>query len=208
MKDLAERLRLGAAELGVTLTPEVIERMLLLLRLLDRWGRVYNLTAIRDPEGMLSHHLLDSLAIHPYLFGDGMLDLGTGAGMPGLPLAMLLSDRDFWLLDSNAKRIRFVRQAAIELGIENVHAVHERIQAYRPARKFSTIAARAVASIAEIHDWAAPLLASPGRLLLMKGRYPADELAQAGRIGLDIAVHRLHVPYLHAERHLVEIRRD
>lgn len=208
MTNLDTRLRLGAAELGLTLTSDAVDRMLCLLQLLDRWSRAYNLTSIRDPEGMLSHHLLDSLAIHPYLFGDSMLDLGTGAGMPGLPLAMFMSDRDFWLLDSNAKRIRFVRQATIELGIENVHAVHERIQAYRPTRKFSTIAARAVASIAEIHDWAAPLLASPGRLLLMKGRYPADELAKAGCVGLDIAVHRLHVPYLHAERHLVEIRRD
>lgn len=204
----AERLRQGTMDLGLALEADALQRLMQLLDLLERWNRAYNLTAIRDREAMVTHHLLDSLAIHPYLWGETVLDLGTGAGMPGLPLAIAQQRRQFCLLDASAKRIRFVRQAALELAIGNVQAIHARIEAYRPRRKFSTIAARAVASIGDLHGWAAPLLAAPGRLLLMKGRYPADELKDPSLAGLDITVHRLQVPYLNAERHLVEIRSD
>lgn len=208
MNNPAARLRKGAEALGLELSADAAERMLRLTELLARWNRAYNLTAIRDPQRMLTHHLLDSLAIHPFLFGEEVLDIGTGAGLPGLPLAIVSPERRFQLLDSSAKRIRFVRQASMELGLGNVQAIQTRIQAYRPGRNFSTIAARAVTSIEELHGWAAPLLARPGRLLLMKGRYPAEELDVPGLADVDLRVHRLQVPYLDAERHLVEIRCD
>jgi 16S rRNA (guanine527-N7)-methyltransferase len=114
----------------------------------------------------------------------------------------------FWLLDSNGKKIRFVRQAVIELGLVNVAPIHNRIESYRPGENFSTIVVRAVASVAEIHAQTARLLDCPGRLILMKGRYPGDELENPALAGLDLAVHPLRVPFLEGERHLIEIRRE
>jgi 16S rRNA (guanine527-N7)-methyltransferase len=205
-----QRLRLaqGAAGLGLTLAPGQGERLLALLDLLGHWNRAYNLTAVREGEAMLTHHLLDSLAVAPSLFGDSILDLGTGAGLPGLPLAIVSPSSTFVLLDGNGKKIRFVRQAVLELGLDNVEPVQSRIETYRPGRKFSTIVARAVAAAAELWSDSAPLLASPGRLLLMKGRYPAGELADPALAGLDLACRRLLVPQLVGERHLIEIRRE
>lgn len=198
----------GAAALGIALSPDQLEPLLGFLDLLQRWNRAYNLTAIRDPAAMVSHHLLDSLAVAPYLSGESILDLGTGAGLPGLPLAVVEPRRRFWLLDSNGKKVRFVRQAVLDLGIPNAEPVQSRIESYRPGRKFSTIVTRAVASIAEIHAQTSPLLASPGLLLVMKGRYPADELAHPALSALDLAVRPLNVPLLDRERHLIEIRRE
>jgi 16S rRNA (guanine527-N7)-methyltransferase len=184
------------------------DRLLGFLDLLQRWNRAYNLTAVRDPASMVSHHLLDSLSLVPYLRGDSILDLGTGAGLPGLPLAIVDPRRRFWLLDSNGKKVRFVRQVVLELGLGNVEPVHSRIESYRPARKFSTIVTRAVASVAQIHTQALPLLERPGLLLIMKGRYPVDELADPALAGLDLAARPLRVPTLDGERHLIEIRHD
>lgn len=206
--DPEARLREGAQRLGVTLDDERIERLIRLLDLLSIWNRVYNLTAIRDPAEMLTHHLLDSLAVEPRLLGPSVLDLGTGAGLPGLPLAIARPELAFVLLDSNGKKIRFVRQAILELGIGNAEPVHSRMESYRPTGKFSTILARALASVAGIRAVATPLLASPGRLLIMKGRMPTDELADPTLHGLPIRAHRLSVPFLEAERHLIEIRSE
>jgi len=136
------------------------------------------------------------------------MDLGTGAGLPGLPLAIADPNRRFWLLDSNGKKVRFVRQVVLELGLTNVEPVQSRIESYRPSRKFSTIVTRAVASVAELAVQAAPLLARPGLVLIMKGRYPADELSEGPLAGLDVAVRPLSVPALDGERHLIEIRRE
>jgi 16S rRNA (guanine527-N7)-methyltransferase len=196
----------GAAALGLALAPGQIERLLGFLALLTRWNRAYNLTAVRDPGEMVPRHLLDSLVILPYLYGESVLDLGTGAGLPGLPLAVCDPDRHYWLLDGNGKKVRFVRQVVLELGLTQVVPVHERIEAYRPGRKFSTIVSRAVATIAQIQAAAAPLLERPGRLLVMKGRYPQDELQDPALRDLDVAVHKLFVPFLEGERHLIEIR--
>ena len=155
---------------------------------------------------MVPRHLLDSLVILPYLSGEAVLDLGTGPGLPGLPLAICDPQRRYWLLDGNGKKVRFVRQAVLELGLDQVGAVHSRIEAYRPGRKFSTIVSRALAGIAQIQGLAAPLLERPGRLLVMKGRYPRDELQDPALRNLDLAVHKLFVPFLEGERHLIEIR--
>jgi 16S rRNA (guanine527-N7)-methyltransferase len=205
---LARTLSQGALALGLALSEGQRDRLLGFLGLLQRWNRAYNLTAVRDPAAMVSHHLLDSLSLVPYLRGDSVLDLGTGAGLPGLPLAIVDPRRRFWLLDSNGKKVRFVRQVVLELGLGNVEPVHGRIESYRPARKFSTIVTRAVASVAQIHAQALPLLERPGLLLIMKGRYPVDELADPALAGLDLAARPLRVPTLDGERHLIEIRHD
>ena len=139
----------GVAALGLILDGQQLARLLGFLDLLARWNRRFNLTAIRDASAMVSHHLLDSLAVAPYLQGESVLDLGTGAGLPGLPLAIAEPSRRFWLLDSNGKKVRFVRQAVLELGLSNVEPVQSRIESYRPGRKFSTIVVRAVASTPE-----------------------------------------------------------
>lgn len=206
--EVALRLERGAADLSSPLGPEPRERLLAFLRLLTRWNGAYNLTAVRDPTEMVSRHLLDSLAVLPYVSGESVLDLGTGPGLPGLPLAICDPYRHYCLLDANGKKIRFVRQAVLELSLMNVEAVQSRIEAYRPGRKFSTIVTRAVAAIAVIAQVAVPLLQSPGRLLVMKGRYPQDELLDPALSGLDLVVNRLSVPSLKGERHLIEIRRD
>jgi 16S rRNA (guanine527-N7)-methyltransferase len=203
---LAERLNQGAGQLGLALTAQQQQRLLQFLALLARWNQVYNLTAVRDPLEMVARHLLDSFSIQPFLFGDRLLDIGTGAGLPGLPLAILEPERRFFLLDSNGKKIRFVRQAVRELGLLNVEPIQARIERYRPGQKFSTIVSRAVTDTEILPVLEAGLLARPGRLLLMKGRHPDDALDSRAWPTLTTTVHCLHVPFLDVSRHLIEIR--
>jgi 16S rRNA (guanine527-N7)-methyltransferase len=147
------------------------------LGLLERWNRTYNLTAVRDPLQMVPRHLLDSLSVLPWVSRGPVLDLGTGAGLPGIPLAIARPHLAFTLLDSNGKKTRFVRQAALELGLENVEVVQVRLEAYRPERKFATIVARALASLPSLYASAQALATADGRLLALKGPLAADELA-------------------------------
>ena len=203
---LSRSLAGGLTALGLPLDAGQRERLIAFLLLLARWNRAYNLTAVRDPAEMVPRHLLDSLTLGPYLFGPTVLDLGTGAGLPGIPLAIAQPSRRFVLLDSHGKKVRFVRQVVLELGLENAAAVQARMESYRPGEKFATIVSRAVTSLADLSRVAGPLLARPGRLLVMKGRYPAEEIAAlANREAL---THRLRVPFLDGERHLIEIRFD
>ncbi|MFZ1537820.1 MAG: 16S rRNA (guanine(527)-N(7))-methyltransferase RsmG [Chromatiaceae bacterium] len=200
------RLDVGLAALGLDPSADQRRRLIQFIDLLVRWNRTYNLTAVQDPLEMVSRHLLDSLAVYPYLLGSSVLDLGTGAGLPGLPLAILDPDRRFVLLDSNGKKVRFVRQAKMDLELTNVEPIQARMESYRPGEKFATIITRGVA---DLNGWrlaVMPLLTSPGRLLLMKGRRPDAVLATLMATGP--VVHRLEVPFLHAERHLIEIRQD
>lgn len=178
------------------------ERLLAYLQLLAKWNSAYNLTAVRDPAEMVTRHLLDSLAIAPYLRGPRVLDIGTGPGLPGIPLAVLRSDLQFTLLDANAKKTRFVVQAVGELALKNVEVVQTRVENYRPAQKFDTLMSRAFASIADMLAGARHLCAPGGRFLAMKGVSPEEEL-QALPAGYDIEVLALAVPGLDAARHVV-----
>lgn len=205
---LERRLARGIHELGLATTPDQLARLLRFLALLARWNRAYNLTAVRDPLEMVARHLLDSLAIQPFLFGDHLLDVGTGAGLPGLPLAILEPERRFYLLDSKGKKVRFVRQAALELGLQNVEPVQARIETYRPGRKFSTIMSRAVAPAEILGAVKGELLARSGRLLLMQGRHPDQVLAGVAMPSAAPLIHKLIVPFLDVPRHLIEIRSD
>lgn len=205
---IEDRLTQGCAALGLAPTAEQQSRLMGLLGLLARWNRAYNLTAVRDPLEMVAKHLLDSLSVLPFVCGDSLLDIGTGAGLPGLPLAIMVPERRHWLLDGNGKKVRFVRQAVLELGLANVEPVQARIETYRPGRKFSTIVSRAVAEpeilSAPCGDW----LARPGRLLLMKGRSPDGSADAPGLPDTTATLHRLTVPFLDVQRHLIEFRSD
>jgi 16S rRNA (guanine527-N7)-methyltransferase len=203
---LGARLDAGLHALGQDLDARARARLLDLIDLLARWTGSFNLTAVRDCAEMIPRHLLDSLAIRPFLFGESLLDVGTGAGFPGLPLAIAEPERSFWLLDSQRKKLRFVHQAALELGLDNVQIVHARFEAYQPGRNFSSIVSRAVAARDLLDALDPSLLARPGRLLLMQGR-AQDWRADLPTVpGQDLRVHGLRIPFLDAERHLIELR--
>jgi 16S rRNA (guanine527-N7)-methyltransferase len=172
-----ETLVQDAAILGVALSEDDARRLLTLLDELARWNRTYNLTAISTPAEMLTHHLLDSLAIDRDLQGTRIADVGTGAGFPGLPLAVCNPARHFTLIDSTAKKIRFVSHAAQALGLTNVTAVHARAESLRPEAPFDTVVARALAALPLMLAQVAPLCGAQTRVLAMKGRWPTQELA-------------------------------
>ena len=174
---VSERLVQDAATLGVALSEGDARRLLALLDELARWNRTYNLTAINTPAAMLTHHLLDSLAIHPDLHGTRVADVGTGAGFPGLPLALCNPARHFTLIDSTAKKIRFVSHAAHTLGLTNVTVVHARAESLEPEAPFDTVVVRALAPLPQMLAQVAPLCGAQTRVLAMKGRWPAQELA-------------------------------
>ena len=172
------------------------------LALIGKWNRTYNLTAIHEPERMLTHHLLDSLAILPMVAAGPLLDVGSGAGLPGIPLAVARPDLKVTLLDSSQKRCGFMQQAAIELKLGNVTVVHARAEDYRPAEKFPQIVSRAFSDLSEFVKVTRHLLAEGGEWLAMKGLYPDEEIALLK--GARVKSHaRLQIPGLDADRHLI-----
>ena len=195
-----ERLERDAALLGVILAPADAARLLALLDELERWNRSYNLTAIESREEMVTHHLLDSLSISPDLAGTRIADVGTGAGFPGLPLAIANPARQFTLIDSSGKKVRFVAHAARTLGLANVTAVHSRAEALRPGVPFDTVTARALAPLPELLPLLAPLCGPDTRVLAMKGRRPEAELEKLPARWRLTGSRRIEVPGLDAER--------
>ena len=175
--------------------------------MLERWNRKVNLTAVRDRDAMVTVHILDSLAARPLLHGTTVLDIGTGAGFPGLPLAIVEPDRRFVLLDSNNKKIQFVQHAAAVLGLANVEAVKARAEDYAPGYRFDTVIARAVASLPQLLELAGHHVGEGGVFIALKGRYPSEELRQIPA-GWDYTIEELSVPGLDAgSRHAVLLRR-
>jgi 16S rRNA (guanine527-N7)-methyltransferase len=204
MASLEKRLAEGLEALNISAEEAQRARLLGFLNLLRKWNRVYNLTSITDPAEMVSLHLLDSLAVLPHLKGERILDVGTGAGLPGIPLALLSPDKQFTLLDSNAKKTRFVQQAAIELKLPNVRVEHARIEHYRPSEGFDTVIARAFASLAAIVSETSRLLNPRGVILAQKGKLPEDELAVLEN--LDVEAFPLSIPGVVAARHIIAIQ--
>jgi 16S rRNA (guanine527-N7)-methyltransferase len=198
----------GALELGISLTPQQSADLMRLLDELDEWNQRMNLTAIRERDQQITKHLLDSLSVHGHLRGQRIADIGTGAGFPGLPLAIVNPAAHFTLIDSTAKKLRFIDHVAALLGLTNVTTVHTRAEEYRPKDRFDTVLSRAVGPIANFVKWSGHLCVGGGRLLAMKGRYPTPELDGLPSGWKVAAVHRLHVPGLDEERHLVEICRS
>lgn len=199
----AEALAKGIAALGLDLPPGALERLSSYLDLLEKWNRVYNLTAIRERARMVVEHLLDSLAIVPFVPGAPVLDVGSGAGLPGIPLAIARPQWPVTLLEANHKRCAFLRQSAIELGCGNVAVCCERIEDFRPGVPFPTIVSRAFAETQHFARVAVAHLAPGGRMLAMKGLYPHEELAHLPPSVVLESVATLAVPGLDAQRHLV-----
>ena len=177
--------------------------LLAFLHLLEKWNAAYNLTAVREPEKMVTHHVLDSLAVMPYLRGPRVVDVGAGAGIPGIPLALAYPNFEFVLLDSNAKKTRFIMQAIHELGLTNVTVERARAENYRPARPFDTVITRAFASLAEMLQMTQHLGAPDGVFVAMKGNYPHDELLAVPQEFSVDRVEAVQVPGLDAQRHVV-----
>jgi 16S rRNA (guanine527-N7)-methyltransferase len=195
----------GIAALGLTLPTGALARLTAYIDVLHEWNQHYNLTAVRDPAQMISRHVLDSLAVAPFLQGHGILDAGSGAGLPGIPLAVAFPDRHFTLLDSNGKKIRFLTHATRVLGLENTQVMQARAEDYRPVESFATVISRALAPLADFLDWTAHLGAPGGRWLAMKGAYPEEELQRLPAGFRLLEVHPLKVPGLDARRCVVEI---
>jgi len=205
---LVERLVQDAASLGVALSPHDAARLLTLTEELARWNRSYNLTAIATPAAMVTHHLLDSLAVHPDLAGTRIADAGTGAGFPGLPLAVCSPQRHFTLIDSTAKKIRFVSHAVQLLGLTNVSAVHARVERLAVDSPFDTVVARAFAPLPQLLERVAPLCAPHTRVLAMKGKWPHEELAALKPPWRVLAARALTVPRLDAARCVIVLARS
>lgn len=197
----------GIAALGLSVADAAQAKMLAYLDVMAKWNKVFNLTSRRDTGDWVQRHILDSLAVLPYINGVRVLDVGSGAGVPGIPLALAAEALQVTVLDSNVKKARFMTQALIELRAANVDVVAERVERYRPKQLFDCVISRAFASIADFLEVAGHLAAPGGRFLAMKGVYPAEELAQLPAGFVVEAIHPLEVPDLNAERHLVVIVR-
>lgn len=198
-------LREGLAALGIDPDERQLGQLLDYLALLERWNQAYNLTAVQDPREMVSRHLLDSLAVLPWLRGQRFVDLGTGAGLPGIPLAIFRPGLEFVLLDGNGKRIRFLFQVKAALGLGNVREVHSRAEDFRDEAGFDGLLSRAFSSLAEMITCSDHLRAPGGRFYALKGRYPGKELRELPKPYNVIDCRTLAVPGAAGERHLIEI---
>lgn len=200
------RLDAGVAALGLELPDSGAERLLDYLALLHKWNRVYNLTAVREPARMLTHHLLDCLAVLPYLRGGRVLDVGSGAGLPGIPLALARAEWSVTLLEANQKKSAFLAQAVSELGLGNASVECERVEQFSPAAPYDVVISRAFSDLPEFIRLAGRHCGSQGALVAMKGIYPFEELREVPpQFALDQVV-PLTIPGLNAERHLVLLR--
>jgi 16S rRNA (guanine527-N7)-methyltransferase len=197
----------GLTTLRLQLTAAQQGQLLAFIALLEKWNRSFNLTAIEGAAAMVNHHLLDSLSILPFIAGDQVLDVGSGAGLPGLPLAVARPEWRLVLLDSNGKKTRFMQQAVLELGLSNISVIKSRIEEYRPERAFDTVVSRAFSSIAEFVQATRAACGPQTKLLAMKGLYPGAELKELAATGYKSDVIKLSVPGLSAERHLVSIQK-
>lgn len=196
-----------ARQLGVTLGEQELDLLEQFLQLLGKWNKAFNLTAITAHQDMFITHVLDSLSVLPHLSANTILDVGSGGGLPGIPLACLSPDKHFTLLDANSKKTRFLQQCIIELGLSNVEVVHHRIESFQPANKFGIIVSRAFATIEAMVLGSQHCLSDNGCFLAMKGRFPQSEIDDLpANFEMSKAI-EVTVPGLNAERHLLLINR-
>ncbi|HGX91915.1 MAG TPA: 16S rRNA (guanine(527)-N(7))-methyltransferase RsmG [Candidatus Tenderia sp.] len=203
--DEKRQLAEGLAQMGLSLDEATQDRLLHFLNLMRKWNRVYNLTSRKDMDNMVARHLLDSLALVPYLNGSRLVDVGSGAGLPAIPLALACPEKQFVSLDCVTKKGRFRTQAMIELGLKNMEVVTSRVEAYQPEVGFDSVVSRAFATISDMLAVSGHLVADDGVFLAMKGVYPEEELADIPAQFRVEVVHELQVPYLSAARHLAVV---
>ncbi|EBM3225612.1 16S rRNA (guanine(527)-N(7))-methyltransferase RsmG [Salmonella enterica] len=193
-------------EAGISLTDHQKTQLVAYVDMLHKWNKAYNLTSVRDPAEMVVRHILDSIVVAPYLQGQRFIDVGTGPGLPGIPLAIVLPDAHFTLLDSLGKRVRFLRQVQHELKLENITPVQSRVEAYPSEPPFDGVISRAFASLNDMVSWCHHLPGEKGRFYALKGQLPEDEIASLPDDFSVESVEKLRVPQQEGERHLVIIK--
>ncbi|GME47885.1 MULTISPECIES: 16S rRNA (guanine(527)-N(7))-methyltransferase RsmG [Pantoea] len=191
---------------GISLSDQQKQQLVAYVGLLDKWNKAYNLTSVRDPQQMLVRHILDSIVVAPHLKGSRFIDVGTGPGLPGIPLAIVMPDAHFTLLDSLGKRVRFLRQVQHELGLTNITPVQSRVEAFPAEPPFDGVISRAFASLTDMVNWCHHLPGGEGHFYALKGVRPDDEMAELPAGYVSDAVIKLQVPQLEGDRHLVIIR--
>lgn len=198
----------GLKKLDCNLGETQLAKLKQYVDLLNRWNKTYNLTAVREPKDMIPLHIFDSLVVADLIKGDNCLDVGSGAGLPTIPLAIMQPQRQFTALDTNGKKTRFIQQAVIELGLKNIFVVHERVEKWHSNKPFDAIISRAFASIHDFVSSSSLHLADGGTMYAMKGQYPTAEMQYLPKGFTLSSSHELFVPFIEGERHLLEITRD
>ena len=205
LAELDNLLKEGIAQLNIPLTQIILDRILLYVDYLAHWNKTYNLTAIKDKRDMIIKHVLDSLSLYPFLHGARCIDVGTGPGLPGFMLALVLPEIEFVLLDSQIKKTQFIRRVLREIPLNNVEVCHQRVEDHKPAVLYDIIVSRAFASLQDMVQCTAHLRAPQGYYCAMKGIWPQPEIAAIEK-NYSIEVKALSVPFLQGERHVVIIR--
>lgn len=196
----------GIARLGLNeITASQRDRLVRFVSLIHKWNKAYNLTSVREPEQMMVKHILDSLAVKPFVTERNVVDVGTGPGLPGIPLAIVLPDVQFTLLDSLGKRVRFMKQALYDMGVENAAPIQSRVEAHNPQQPYDAVISRAFASLKDMLHWCEHLVDSQGKFLALKGQFPQSEIDEVSDHFQIDKVNTLSVPGLEGERHLVTI---
>lgn len=206
-KQIASLLQRAAAENKLVLTDAIQSQLTQYLELMLTWNRVFNLTSITDPKEMVYLHLIDSLLVAPHLHGNKMLDIGTGAGLPGIPLAILHPEQHWTLLDKNNKKTRFLTQAVATLGLKNVTVAHTRGEDFQPPHRFDSILSRAFGTLHLFTETTAHLLADDGLLIAMKGKYPQDELNEVPDPFKVVDIIPVTMQGMTIERHIIRLKR-
>jgi len=202
--NLAELLQSGIKQLQLSLTEDQLNKLLQFVELIQKWSKTYNLTAIEDTEEIISKHVLDSLTVVNFLQGQNIIDVGSGAGLPGIPLAIACSNRQFCLLDANIKKTRFIQQAIIELSLENIKVIHQRIEQFATQNIFDTVVSRAFSGQTKLLE-ATHHLINHGQVILMLGKQTSLQGLPKGYTVL--GVHKVHVPNIQATRHIAVIEK-
>lgn len=205
--DLTVNLRALLAQTNISITDLQVNQLIQYVELLVKWNKAYNLTSVRDPHEMLVKHILDSLMVGPLLEGNRFIDVGTGPGLPGIPLAIMYPEKQFVLLDSLGKRITFLRQVVYQLKLTNVTPVQSRVEKYQFEHYFDGVLSRAFASLQDMLTWCHHLTNADGRFYALKGLYPTEEIANLPNNFQVMAGHELKIPSLDGQRHLIEIKK-
>ena len=206
--DLSQLLNSGVQQLGISLSKSQMQQLLQFVELLQKWNKTYNLTAIEDPQDIINKHIVDSLSITSYLVGNNIIDVGSGAGLPGIPLAIMCPEKQFVLLDSNVKKTRFIQQASIELRLKNIQVVHQRVEQYLPSQIFQTLVSRAFSSSNKLLDRCELILKSldqTGRIIFMLGKQKQLETLPKSYNVLEIQ--SVKIPQLEAQRHIAIVEK-